>query len=132
MDEHEIEQLAKRLGEAAEARIDPTATTRAVLRRLVAEPETRPAWWGRRAVRVAAAVVVVVAGGLGVRQVLVERPAEDLAVPAPVELRDLAATDLVDVLDSLEFYGPVADLIPATLHDLDESELRTLLQWMEG
>ena len=50
----------------------------------------------------------------------------------PAELQELAATELVEVLDSLEFEAPVYELVEVSLYDLSESELSALLEELEG
>jgi len=52
--------------------------------------------------------------------------------PTPVEIEELADTELEEVLDSLSWETPVSELMPVTLADLDESELLELLESMEG
>lgn len=129
MDEDRIEQLAPELGHRAAARVDVEATATAVLERL-REP-VRVVWWRSTAFRVAAAVVLVLGTGVLVHDGS-SRGDGERVVTAPVELRDLATTELAQVLDSLELARPVHELVPVGLDDLTESELQELLRTMEG
>lgn len=130
MDERRIEGLAPELGRGAAERVDADATAGAVIERL--RQPVRVAWWRSPALRVAAALVLVLGGGLLVRGAVStgERGGEVLA--GPVELRQLAAAELEEVLDSLELERPVHELVPVSIGDLDETELRQLLEIMEG
>ena len=130
MNEQDIERAAAELG--SDVRID----VERVARRVVAELRTTvvPALWWRKAsvLRVAAAVAILVTGG-----VLVDRIAENsvegaAAFPLPVGLEELSTTGLNEVLDSLDLFTPASELTPASLGDFDEVQLRELLAAMEG
>jgi hypothetical protein len=131
MDDRQLEQLAKQLGAKAAANVDAQKTAWAVLARLRSTPVTHP-WWHRFGlVPAAAAAGVILAAGLGIHQWLT--PGEALpSLPLPIELNELATNELTEVLDSLEFEAPVAELVPASLADLSENQLRDLLASMEG
>ncbi len=54
------------------------------------------------------------------------------ALLTPVGLEEFSSVELAEVLDSLDQMTPVYELVPASLGDLDETELRDLLAAMEG
>ncbi len=136
MNEHELERLAKQLGRAGD-RVDPEATARAVLARLASEPARQPAaripvWTRRPLVRIAAAAVLVLATMFGVQQLRGPATAADSEIPVMVSLGELAADELTEVLDSLDYEAPVHELVPVALADLNEDELTALLESLEG
>jgi hypothetical protein len=137
MDEQQLERLAADLGRERAEGMDPEATAQAVLRRLRTEPALEPWWrragqWPRRHMLQAAAVAaILLATSFGVLQLA--RNGDGFgAYAAPAELEELATTDLVEVLDSLEIDAPVYELVEVSLYDLSESELSALLEEMEG
>ncbi len=130
MNEQDIERVAAELGSDVQIDVERVA------RRVVAELRTKavPAvWWRKPSVlRVAAAVAILVTGG-----VLVDRIAENFAEDGassslPVGLEELSTTGLNEVLDSLDLFTPASELTPASLDDFDEEQLRELLVAMEG
>ena len=130
MNEQDIERAAAELGSDVQIDVERVA------RRVVAELRTRAVpvvWWRKASVlRVAAAVAILVTGG-----VLVDRIAENsaegaAAFPLPVGLEELSTTGLNEVLDSLDLFTPASELTPASLNDFDEEQLRELLIEMEG
>ncbi len=130
-DDRDVERLAPRLGRQAAARVDAQKTVWAVLARLRREPERR-SWWRRvKLVPLAAAAAVLIASGLAVEA---WRNAGNggIVFPLPSEIEELAAAELTEVLDTLELEVPMAEIMPATLSDLSESELMQLLESMEG
>ena len=136
MNEHELERLAKELGRAGD-RVDPEATARAVLERLASEPERQPAaripvWTRRPLARVAAAAVLVLATVLGVQQLRGPATPADSEIPVMVSLGELAADELTEVLDSLDYEAPVYELVPVAVGDLNADELTALLESLEG
>jgi hypothetical protein len=135
LEDADVERLAPRLGERAGARVDPDRIAAGVLARLRSEPvEVRRAPWWRRGVTVrlaAAAMVVLVAGWLGIRA-LIQPPPPIAEVPTPAVLDELGVTELVDIADSLRLERPIHEFVPATLEDLSLQQLRALLQEMEG
>lgn len=127
-----IEALARRLGEAAAARVDPYQVAQGVLARLRRETVVRPVWQRAIALRVAAALVLVASAGLVVRHLVPPAPMRDTAAVVPLTLEELEAFELAQVLDSLAVEAPIAESTPATLADLSEAELRELLEALEG
>ena len=131
MDEKQLTEIASRLGSDAAQRLDVDG----VAQRVVAELRARPAhvsWWrGTPVLRAAAVVAMLVSGG-----VMVNRLGNDANgrpwLAAPVGLEDFSATELAEVLDSLDQITPVYQLAPASLDDLDETQLQELLAAMEG
>ncbi len=129
--DHDIEQLAKQLGERAAAQVDPQKTAWAVMARLRQQPKRRP-WFLRFGLMPsAAAATLILASGLAIHQ-LVTSGGNGFVFPMPVEIEEMADAELEEVLDSLAWDTPVSELLPVTLADLDESELTELLESMEG
>ena len=133
IDDRELERLAARLGEEAGRRVDPARTADAVVARLrAAERPVRP-WWGDvRVFRAAAVIVAIVGLGVVVREVLRSGGTEVEPFAQPVELVELAAVELAEILDTLEFEAPVAEFTSGGLVGLSETELQELLATMEG
>ena len=130
MNEQDIERAAVELGSDVQIDVERVA------RRVVAELRTTavPAVWWRKAsvLRVAAAVAILVTGGVLVDRIA-ENSAEDAAASSlPVGLEELSTTGLNEVLDSLDLFTPASELTPASLNDFDEVQLRELLVAMEG
>lgn len=91
----------------------------------------RQGWWSRvRLVPLAAAASLILAVGLGVRELTRGGVAEEALVP--VELADLATDALQEMLDTLALDTPVSELVPVGLYELSETELTALLEAMEG
>ena len=133
IDEREIERLARELGARAAGRIDVEQTAQAVVRR-VKQHEARPVWWRRVPVLQAvasAAVIVLVAGVL-----LVGRfgggGGEATEPVLLAELQELSTEELTEVFDSLMVDAPVYESSTVGLQDLNEEQLRELLELMEG
>lgn len=125
-----LEDLARRLGADEAAGVDPQRVAWAVTARIRRGP-TRRAWWLRHPlVPIAAAASLVLALGLGGRELLRRHGPEGVAVP--VEVAELQDEQLEEVLDSLSVETPVSELVPVALYQLDESELTALLKAMEG
>ena len=132
MDEKEIERLAAELGARDGERADPDWTAHAVLARLRAEATRRP-WWRRPGVlRAAAAGIIVIAAAFAAERAFGPNAGVAGEFPAPAELQELAALELAEVLDSLEVAAPVSELVAVELDDLNETQLRELLTWMES
>ena len=130
MNEQDIERAAAELGSDVQVDVERVA------RRVVAQLRTTavPAvWWQKASVlRVAAAVAILVTGGVLVDRIA-ENSAEDAAASfLPVGLEELSTTGLNEVLDSLDLFTPASELTPASLNDFDEEQLRELLIEMEG
>lgn len=130
MDQRRIERLAPELGRRAAARVDSNAMAAAVLERL--RRPIRIAWWRRPALQVAAAIALVVGVGVWALGTLSDVDRATVAFVGPVELQELAAAELAEVLDSLETEQPIYELVPVGIHDLEAVELRALLERMEG
>jgi hypothetical protein len=133
IDEREIEQLARRLGARAAGGIDVERTAGAVLQR-VKQHRAQLVWWRRVPVLqavAAAAVIVLVLGAL-----LVGRfggGSGDGAEPVLLaELQELSTDELTEVFDSLLVEAPVYESSTLGLQDLNEEQLRELLELMEG
>ena len=130
MNEREIERAAAELG--SDVYIDVEQTAQRVVARLREAPP-RAAWWqGRAALRAAAAVAVLVTGGVLVARAIDSSAAGDGAIALPVGLEELSPTGLTEVLDSLDLFSPASEFIPSSFNELDEEQLRTLLAAMEG
>ena len=130
MNEQDIERAASQLGSDVNIDVEDTA------RRLVAELRKgvpRAAWWrGQGVLRVAAAVAVLVTGGVLVERAIDTAPAGDAAMALPVGLEELSTTGLTEVLDSLDLFTPASEFVPPSFNELDEEQLRELLAAMEG
>ncbi len=130
MNEHEIERAAVRLGD--DVQIDVDGVAQRVVGELQARGVTVPWWRGRATLRAAAAVVVLVTGGVLVERITNE-PTTPLAdVLLPVGLDELSADGLTEMLDSLDMFTPAYQLQPASFDELDEEQLRELMTAMEG
>jgi hypothetical protein len=138
MDERQLERIAARLGtsEAEGVDLDHVAT-RVVSRLRSGEkiPTRRRAWpW---LVAAAAAATLAVPGykwlnedgGGGGGRGGGTPSAQVVAAP---ELDLLTDTELVEVLDSLDFQAPVTQVVTATLDDMNRQQLEELLAIMEG
>lgn len=133
-----LRDAAQRLGQRAAERLDLERTAHAVLTRLKTEPvgAVRP-FWTMPAVRRIAAVLVLVLGGFGVRQLL--RPqATELATIAPptadAGLEGLSADQLQELLPTVDQTSDSVDTpaYDAGLEALSADDLRSLLQTMGG
>ncbi len=130
MNERDIERAAAELG--SDVHIDVEQTAQRVVARLREAPP-RPAWWhGTAVLRAAAAVAVIVTGGLLIDRAIDNSAAGDGAIALPVELEELSAIGLTEVLDSLDLFTPASEFIPPSFDELDEEQLRALLAAMEG
>ena len=131
----ELRALARELGAEAAERLDVEGTAQAVVRRLGNQPRavrTRlpPAW-----LSVAAAVVLLLGGGLLWHRVRPggSAPATALA-PAGLDLNTLSADQLREVLSAVDQPLDVEPTGSAEtgLDDLTPRELRSLLRALEG
>jgi hypothetical protein len=134
-----LREIAQRLGTRAADRLDVEQTAQAVLRRLAEEPRaTRPVWrplW----LSLAAALVLLLGASLvwfprgGRPTVAVGGPATSASVSAALDVNDLSADQLREVLSTLD---QSTDEDTGTLEpgvdDLSASELRALLRSLEG
>ena len=142
-DEHDaaLRELAQRLGAHAAERLDVERTVQAVVARLKQQPRAarwtrlEPAW-----LRIAAAAMIVVAVGLVGRSISrapSSRQVAGFVEPAGGDLNDLSAAQLQELLQTVEQGGADqgAEAVSAQdvgLEDLSTSELRALLQSLEG
>lgn len=136
MNDRELEQLAKGLGDRAAERLDVERTATAVLERLRREPVARGWSWVQPTwLRIAAAVVVLLGAGW-VAHRWVERPEPRAVLVASVgeDLSDLSVEELRELLTTLDQTLDVTGSGPADagLEGLDERELRTLMGSLEG
>ncbi len=137
MEDHELEELAKALGQRPAAQLDVERVAANVLARLRADraEALRPkrAWWTAPMVlRLVAAVAVLVTGGVLVRGALDRGRSPAVAmVTAPI-LRGLSADELTEVFDSLAIEAPIHDGVAIGLESLNEAQLKELLRLLEG
>ncbi|HKI95859.1 MAG TPA: hypothetical protein VJ992_11280 [Gemmatimonadales bacterium] len=137
VDERDLERMAARLGVAAAERLDVDATAEAVLRRLRAErplPLRLIRRW-RPIVAIAATLTVAaLGGGLIYRASTGAEPGPMVTVQPPTvpSIEALSAPQLDQVLDSLDIEAPAHEHLAASIEDLDASQLKDLLQRMEG
>jgi hypothetical protein len=137
MDDHKIEQVARRLGARAGDRLDVEAVAAGVVARLRGDRTAAPGparlrWNATVVLRAAAAVAVLAVGGLVARDALKgggTRAAP--AVEAPI-LSSLSSDELEEVFDSLAVEAPVHEFAASGLQSLNETQLQELLQQMEG
>jgi hypothetical protein len=128
MNEHDIERMGSRLG--SRVHVDVEGVAQHVVAQLRKDATGAP-WWRRASVlRVAAAVLILVTGGVLVDRL--GRRTADGEASFPIGLEELSVTGLNEMLDSLDFYMPVSELVPPSLDELDEAQLRDLLAAMEG
>jgi hypothetical protein len=135
MEDHEIERLVRATGQQAADRLDVERVAARVVARLredrAAARRPARAWWSSpRVLRLAAALAVLVTGGILVRGVW-ENGAEPGLMVAPM-LRDLSADELTEVYDSLGVEAPVHEGVAVGLESLSEAQLSELLRLMEG
>ena len=136
-DDAKLESLAQRLGQRAAERLDVDAMARRVVAGLREKPVRRRMWIEEHLLRIAAAVVILVGGGLAVRQILPRHQNEAGGHPSHLvadDLSDLTPAELHDVLDHFdEMVGPNT-VVPdsSDLHELDAQQLRTMLRSLEG
>ena len=138
-DETRIEHLAKQLGVAAAERLDVGATARKVVEQLREAPTPHATWTQPAWLRIAAAVVVLVGGGVLVSRLIPERgPAVGThgAHFVADDLRDLSADELRDVLASFDEIISTDSVgspdSAGDLHQLDAQQLREVLRSLEG
>ncbi|MDP3909000.1 MAG: hypothetical protein Q8Q14_01290 [Gemmatimonadales bacterium] len=136
LDDRELWDAARRLGAAAADRVNVDRVAEAVTRRLREAPPTRFGW-----LRIAAAVVALLGGGLAVREVVRQngRAGVESAYFVADDLSDLSAEELRELLAALDDTsgpGGVGGLGPpeggSDLTELDALQLRAVLRTLEG
>jgi hypothetical protein len=136
IDDTKLENLAKRLGAAAAERLDVGATARNVVAELRRQPAQRRTWIEVHWMRVAAAVVVLLGGGLVARQTLTVPDVSDHPNHLVADdLGDLSTDQLKDVLDRFdEIVGSTTPLLDSStdLRELNDEQLRNVLRSLEG
>jgi hypothetical protein len=130
-----LHDAARRLGVQAAEQLDVERVAAAVIKRLRDEPvaAARPVWLQPAWLRIAAAVVVLVGGGLVWRQV--RNPSgTHVAHFVTDDLTDLSADQLRDVLNTLdETLSQDSTTLPdGDLEDLDAQQLQAVLRSLEG
>lgn len=130
-----LHEQARWLGAAAADKLDVERIAAAVVERLRSEPArpTRPAWIQPAWLRIAAMMLVLVGGGLVLRQVWTPTTGH-VAHLVRDDLSDLSADQLRDVLTTLdETLDLDSTTLPeADLEDLDAQQLRAVLRSLEG
>jgi hypothetical protein len=130
--EHELERLARGLGERAAARLDVEATARAVVEGLREVPQARRVSWVRPGwLRIAAVLALLLGGGVALQRI--GTPSRLVGAQYPLEdLSDLTVTELTQVLAGLEstLEGNGAD-DAVDLEDLTPAQLQALLRSLE-
>src|SRR2546425_750136 len=136
VNDEKLENLAKRLGSGAAARLDVDATARKVVERLREQPVRRLVWVQQTWLRIAAALVIVLGGAMAVRQSLIRPGSAHTAHFVADDLNDLSADQLRDVLATFdELISGDSVAVPegsTDLHELDAQQLRAVLRAMEG
>ena len=130
-----LEGLAKRLGASAAERLDVEATARKVLAGLREQPSSRRTWIEVHWLRIAAAIVLLIGGGIAVRRIVpVGSGTEQHSHLVADDLSDLSADELKDVLDQFdEIVGSASLMLDSTdLRELDAQQLRAVLRSLEG
>jgi len=129
-----LQEVAQRLGAGAASRLDVERTARAVVERLRAGPRAERWTWVQPAwLRIAAAAILVIGGGLVTRALVWHRPpGSAVVVPVGEDLTDLTAEQLREALTVLD--QPVSEEGAGDLglDGLTADELRALLQTLEG
>lgn len=133
MNEHELERLARGLGDRAAERLDVEATARAVVERLREAPQTQRVTWIRPEwLRVAAVLALLLGAGVALQQV--SPSSEPVAVRYALEdLSDLTVTELTQLLAGLDdtLEGDGDDESTADLDALTPAQLQALLRSLE-
>ncbi len=130
-----LHEQARRLGTAVADRIDVERIAARVVERLRSAPlrAARPAWMQPAWLRIAAAMLLFVGGGLVLRQVWSPTTTHDAHFVTD-DLTDLSADQLRDVLNTLDETLDLGSttLPEAGLEDLDARQLRAVLRSLEG
>ena len=130
-----LHSAARQLGAAAAERIDVERIATAVVQRLREQPVAtgRPAWMQPAWLRIAAVLLVLVGGGLMVRQFGRPQVAHGAHFVTD-DLTDLNVDQLRDVLNTLdETLNLGSTTLPdGDLEDLDAQQLQAVLRSLEG
>ncbi len=129
-----LNQVAQRLGAAAAEKLDVERVAVRVVEQLRHAPAAdRPAWLQPAWLRIAAAVIVLVGGGL-VWQTVKNPTPSHVAHFVTDDLSDLSADQLQDVLNTLdETLDSGSTTLPdSDLEDLDAQQLQAVLRSLEG
>jgi hypothetical protein len=137
MEDHDIERVATSLGAHAADRLDVEQVAARVLARLRADSAQvrapRRWWWAPRVLlRLAAALAVLIGGGILARGALRHPAPPPTAVVSVPILRELTNDELIEVFDSLGVETPVHEGLAVGLESLNEAQLKELLSLMEG
>jgi hypothetical protein len=134
VEERDLERLAAQLGRDAHDHIDADRiATRVVARLHEQDRRGRPSWRRMSWIALAAAVAGLLIGiTVFSREENPVVTAERVDYPVPLVLEELSTAQLSDVLDSLTFEAPVHEIQAVGFEDLNEPELRELLQMLEG
>jgi hypothetical protein len=130
-----LEGLAKRLGASAAERLDVEATTRKVLAGLREQPKSRRTWIEVHWLRIAAAILLLIGGGIAVRRIVpVGSSNEPHSHLVADDLGDLDVEELRAVLVQFdEILGSDSVVSDSSdLRELDAQELRAVLRSLEG
>ena len=135
-----LESLARSLGASAADRLDVHATAQRVVERLREKPVQSPTWIKPEWLRIAAAVVLLVGGGVVVGRVTSgprgPQVAGHTAHYVADDLNDLSAAELRDVLTSFdEIISSDSAVVPdgsSDLRGLDAQQLREVLRVLQG
>ncbi len=132
-----LHEIAQRLGSRAAEQLDVEATARRVVAELRENPVRHRTWIEVHLLRIAAAVVILVGGGLAVRQILPMREVGGSGHSSHLvsdDLNDLTTDELQDVLDNFDEMVGVNTVVPdsSDLRELDAQQLRTMLRSLEG
>jgi len=129
-----LHAAARRLGSAAAERLDVERVAAAVVEQLRHEPAgARPAWIQPTWLRIAAAVLLLVGGGVVLQTV--RSPAVSHGSHLVTDdLTDLTTDQLQDVLNTLdETLNLGSPTLPdSDLEDLDAQQLQAVLRSLEG
>ena len=138
MDDAKLEELARRLGAGAAERLNVERVAGAVVERLRSEPEVErrgpsPWWMQPRWLRAAAIVVLMVGVGAVVRGLL-QRESRHHAHYIAEDLQDLSASQLREVLGTLDetLQAATPPSSEDDLNDLTTEQLQALLRSLEG
>lgn len=130
-----LHETARRLGTAAADKVNVDRIAAAVVQRLRSEPAHagRPTWVRPAWLRIAAAVLVLVGGGVVVRQMGGPTGTHEAHFVTD-DLTDLSADQLRDVLNTLDETLDLGSttLPEADLDDLDAQQLQAVLRSLEG